>query len=100
MVSALRRLGVFLFCLGAIAVVTALVPVGLAVVDEKKEQAWLAIAMVGGLLVVSGLVMDWLGTQVIRESPAAVLQPDSRPPTMRISSKPAGPKGYREDLMA
>ncbi len=101
MASALRRLGVFLFCLGAIALVVGLVPVGLALVNEKKEQTWLAVSVVGGLLVVCGLVMDWLGSQTIRESqtqPQAV--EDVRPPAMRISASPKGSKGYREDLMA
>lgn len=104
MASALRRLGVFLFCLGAVAVVVGLVPVGLSVVEAKKDQLWLAVAMVGGLLVVSGLVMDWLGAQSIRES-QAVSQPvmemnQPNPPSLKLSSSPKGPKGYREDLMA
>lgn len=104
MASALRRLGVFLFCFGAIAVVVGLVPVGLAVVDQRKEQTWLAVSVVGGLLVVCGLVMDFLGSQTIRESQQ---QPTSKttfeepkPPAMRLSASPKGTKGYREDLMA
>ncbi len=103
MASALRRLGVFLFCLGAIALVVGLVPVGLAMVNEKKEQTWLAVSVVGGLLVVCGLVMDWLGSQTIREAEPAAPQKaveDVRPPAMRISASPKGSKGYREDLMA
>ncbi len=102
MASALRRLGVFLFCLGAIAVVVGLVPVGLALVNEKKEQTWLAIAVVGGLLVVCGLVMDFLGSQTIRENQPAIKPngEESKPPAMRLSASPKSGKGYREDLMA
>ena len=101
MASALRRLGVFLFCLGAIALVVGLVPVGLALVNEKKEQTWLAVSVVGGLLVVCGLVMDWLGSQTIRETQTTTQEvEDVRPPAMRISASPKGSKGYREDLMA
>jgi len=101
MASALRRLGVFLFCLGAIALVVGLVPVGLALVNEKKEQTWLAVSVVGGLLVVCGLVMDWLGSQTIRETQTTTQAvEDVRPPAMRISASPKGSKGYREDLMA
>ena len=104
MASALRRLGVFLFCFGAIAVVVGLVPVGLAVVDQKKEQTWLAVSVVGGLLVVCGLVMDFLGSQTIRENQQQALGKttleESKPPAMRLSASPKGTKGYREDLMA
>jgi uncharacterized membrane protein len=109
MPSALRRLGVFLFCFGGLAVVVALVPVTVAWVSNTTEQTWVAIAMVGGLLVISGLVMDWLGSQAIRdqeprepklsgEHAFPVIPPT--PPAMRLSSKPKGAKGYREDLMA
>src|SRR5688500_14434172 len=100
MPSALRRLGVFLFCLGGLAVVVALVPVTGAWANDK-EQTWLAIAMVGGLLVISGLVMDWLGSQAIRDqqsNPQQSVIP--QPPAMRLSSAAKGAKGYREDLMA
>jgi hypothetical protein len=110
MASALRRLGVFLFCFGAIAVVAGLVPVSLALASEKREQTWLAVAMIGGLLVVCGLVMDFLGSQAVRDQqvqqqastgvPVAGQYEDPRPPTMRLSSAPKGAKGYREDLMA
>lgn len=100
MASALRRLGVFLFCFGAIAVVVGLVPVGLAMVNEKKEQTWLAIAVVGGLLVVCGLVMDFLGSQTIREAQQTVKMDEPKPPTMKLSTTPKGGKGFREDLMA
>jgi Na+/melibiose symporter-like transporter len=108
MASALRRLGVFLFCLGGIAVVVGLVPVGLALAgDVQREQTWLAVAVVGGLLVVCGLVMDFLGSQAVRESlqqqASVAMRPtadDPRPPTMKLSSAPKGGKGYREDLMA
>jgi hypothetical protein len=103
MASALRRLGVFLFCFGAIAVVVGLVPVGLAVVDQKKEQTWLAVSVVGGLLVVCGLVMDFLGSQTIREGQQAgskTTLEEPKPPAMRLSASPKGTKGYREDLMA
>ncbi len=101
MATALRRLGVFLFCLGAIAVVVALIPVMLVMVEKKNEQICLAISIVGGLLVISGLVIDWLGSQLANDRKAEVVQqPESRPPTMKISSKPAGSRGYREDLMA
>ena len=105
MPSALRRLGVFLFCLGGLAVVVALVPVTVAWANDK-EQTWLAIAMVGGLLVISGLVMDWLGSQAIRDQQSSGSAEHSFPvvptvpPAMRLSSKPKGAKGYREDLMA
>ncbi|HEY0007226.1 MAG TPA: hypothetical protein VGB55_00755 [Tepidisphaeraceae bacterium] len=104
MPSALRRLGVFLFCIGVIAVVVGLLPIAGAWIDKKQEQAWLAAAIMGGLLVVSGLVMDWLGTQAIREAEAEPVAKDEaknfRPPGLKLSSKPAGAKGYREDLMA
>ncbi len=100
MASALRRLGVFLFCFGAIAVVVGLVPVGLAMVSEKKEQTWLAVSVVGGLLVVCGLVMDFLGSQTIREAQQTTKTEDPKPPTMKLSTTPKGGKGYREDLMA
>jgi uncharacterized membrane protein len=105
MPSALRRLGVFLFCIGVIAVVAGLLPVAGAWVEKSHEQAWLAAAIMGGLLVVSGLVMDWLGTQAIRDTepavpPAKEEAKDFRPPGLKLSSKPAGSKGYREDLMA
>lgn len=104
MASALRRLGVFLFCLGSVAVVIGLLPIGLAWVDQQMEQTWLAVVVVGGLLVVCGLVMDFLGSQAIREhqqTPNAVtLENEPKPPTMRLSASPKGNKGYREDLMA
>lgn len=104
MASALRRLGVFLFCLGGLAVVIGLVPIGLAWADHQMEQTWLAVAVVGGLLVVCGLVMDFLGSQAIREhqqtTNAVMLEDEPRPPAMRLSASPKGKKGYREDLMA
>lgn len=104
MASALRRLGVFLFCLGCLAVVIGLVPIGLALVDQQMEQTWLAVSVVGGLLVVCGLVMDFLGSQTIREQQqtgnAVMLEDDPKPPAMRLSASPKGNKGYREDLMA
>ncbi len=105
MPAAIRRLGVFLFCLGAICVVAALTPVAGEWFDRRTQQAWLAGAMVGGLMVISGLVMDWLGTQALRDQqpliPATKLgSAEVKPPAMRLSSRPAGNKGYREDLMA
>ncbi|MGN6505415.1 MAG: hypothetical protein ACTHM6_07625 [Tepidisphaeraceae bacterium] len=99
MPSAIRKLGTFLFCVGCLAVVAGLVPVATIQVDGKRQQFWLAAAVVGGLLMVSGLVMDWLGSQAIRDQ-APVQVTDVRPPAMRLSSRPAGGKGYREDLMA
>lgn len=106
MPAAIRRLGVFLFCLGAICVVAALTPVAGEWFDRQTQQGWLAGAMVGGLMAISGLVMDFLGSQAIRDqqmTPAKAAKsptPDMKPPTMRLSSRPAGNKGYREDLMA
>ncbi|GIW76762.1 MAG: hypothetical protein KatS3mg104_1825 [Phycisphaerae bacterium] len=104
MASALRRLGVFLFCLGGLTVVIGLVPIGLAWVDQQMEQTLLAVAVVGGLLVVCGLVMDFLGSQAVRERQqtgnAVTLENEPKPPTMRLSASPKGKKGYQEDLMA
>lgn len=104
MASALRRLGVFLFCLGGLAVVIGLVPIGLAWVDQQMEQTLLAVAVVGGLLVVCGLVMDFLGSQAVRERQqtgnAVMLENEPKPPTIRLSASPRGNKGYQEDLMA
>ena len=99
MPSAIRRLGIFFFCVGCLAVVIGLVPVAAVQVEAKRQQYWLAAAVVGGLLMVSGLVMDWLGSQAVRDQ-SAVQVSDVRPPAMRLSSRPAGGKGYREDLMA
>ena len=109
MPSALRRLGVFLFCFGGLAVVVALTPVAGALVGARQEQVQWAAALVGGLMAVSGLVMDWLGSQAIRDEARqaqtvqqAVPQQGSAvtPPAMRLSSSPKTGKGYREDLMA
>ena len=108
MPSALRRLGIFLFCFGGIAVVAGLVPVAGAWVSAKQEQVQFAAAMVGGLMAVSGLVMDFLGNQAIREQSQ---QPPQRhektpqglpatPPAIRLSASPKQGDGYREDLMA
>jgi len=105
MPAAIRRLGIFLFCVGCVAVVTGLVPLAVDSVDGKRQQVWLAVCVVGGLVAVSGLVMDWLGSQAIRDQQVSrVNNPgvrgDIQPPAMRLSSRPAGNKGYREDLMA
>jgi hypothetical protein len=113
MPSALRRLGVFLFCFGGLAVVVALTPVAAALVGARQEQVQWAAALVGGLMAVSGLVMDWLGSQAIRDEAQNAGGPPSpvqnannpqaslaNPPAMRLSSSPKTGKGYREDLMA
>ena len=103
MPSALRRLGIFLFCFGGLAVVAGLVPVAGAWVSAKQEQVQYAAAMVGGLMAVSGLVMDWLGSQAIRDSQQMPQQQQAitpTPPAMRLSASPKTGKGYREDLMA
>jgi hypothetical protein len=102
MPAALKRLGMFLFCFGGLAVVAGLVPVAGAWVSPKQEQVQFAAAMVGGLMAVSGLVMDWLGSQAIREhqTPPPQQANPSAPPAMRLSASPKQGKGYREDLMA
>jgi len=109
MPSAIRRLGTFLFCLGCMAVVVALGLKAGGWMDVKMQQLLLASAMVGALLAASGLVMDWLGTHAVRDQ-QSVNRPtgavssgrtsDVKPPPMRLSGRPAGAKGYREDLMA
>ena len=120
MSSALRRLGIFLFCLGGIVVVVALVPILAAWLRPRQEQVAWAGVMVGGLMAVSGLVADWLGSAALRDEaqkaqppvrplraageqddPAGVLpQPPPGPPPMRLSASPKSGSGYREDLMA
>jgi hypothetical protein len=105
MPAAIRRLGIFLFCVGCVAVVVGVIPLVAESGDEKHHQVWLAICLMGGLVSVSGLVMDWLGSQAIRDQQnvrikSPVVRNDTKPPAMRLSSRPAGNKGYREDLMA
>jgi len=99
----LRSLGSILFLMGGLAVV---VGVAGAWRFEGQEQASLAFALVGGLAMIGGIVADWLGVNPTgRDQPAAPVMPErakpvERPPAMRLSSRPAGGKGYREDLMA
>lgn len=103
MPTAIRKLGTLLFVVGCIAVIAGLVPIAAGRVDEQQQQAWLAAAVVGGLLAVSGLVTDWLGNQAVRDqSPGndgKSGRGDGRPPAMRLSDRPAG-RGFRDDLMA
>ncbi|MGC4030183.1 MAG: hypothetical protein QM754_00335 [Tepidisphaeraceae bacterium] len=100
MPTALRKLGTLLFVIGCLAVVVGLGPVAAGRADEKQQQAWLAAAVVGGLMLISGLVTDWLGSQAVRDQ-SKTNEPggDVRPPSMRLSGRATG-KGYREDLMA
>ena len=107
MPAAIRKLGTLLFVIGCIAVIAGLSPVAAGRVDEKQQQAWLAAAVVGGLLLASGLVTDWLGSQAVREQSRGGSGSDPggggaggpRPPSMRLSNRPTG-RGFREDLMA
>ena len=92
----LRSLGSSLFLMGGIAVVTGIFG---AWRYEGQEQASLAFALVGGLGMIAGLAADWLGVNPARQVQPAK-QPVLPPPAMRLSSRPAGGKGYREDLMA
>jgi hypothetical protein len=100
MPTAIRKLGTFLFCIGCIAVIAGLVPIAAGRVDGRQQQMWLAIAIIGGLLAVSGLVTDWLGSQAVRDQqPAMESGGDVRAPSMRLSNRPTG-RGFRDDLMA
>ena len=100
MPTAIRKLGTILFVIGCLAVIVGLVPIAAGRVDEKQQQLWLAAAMVGGLLTVSGLVTDWLGSQAVRDQHiGGDSGGDNRPPSMRLSNRPTG-RGFREDLMA
>ena len=110
MPTAIRKLGTILFCVGCIAVIAGLAPIAVGRVDGRQQQVCLAIAVVGGLLVVSGLVTDWLGNHAVRDQqagngggdggggPGRTLG-DGRPPAMRLSGRSTG-RGFREDLMA
>ena len=93
MPTAIRKLGTFLFVIGCIAVIAGLVPVAAGRVDGKVQQVLLAAAVVGGLLVVSGLVTDWLGSQAVRDQASAdegLTVGGSRPPSMRLSGPHPG----------
>jgi len=107
----LRSLGSILFLMGGLAVVVGLVGAWRFEGQEQASQAQLslAFALLGGLAMVGGIVADWLGVnpthrdQPTAPRPNAALErakPVERPPAMRLSSRPAGGKGYREDLMA
>ncbi|HEX8324913.1 MAG TPA: hypothetical protein VF595_13490 [Tepidisphaeraceae bacterium] len=103
MPTAIRKLGTILFVVGCLAVIAGLAPIAAGRVDERQQQAWLAAAVVGALLAVSGLVTDWLGSQAVREQSAGDSglggRGDVRPPAMRLSNRPTG-RGFRDDLMA
>lgn len=108
MPTAIRKLGTILFVIGALAVIVGLSPVATGRVEGRSQQVCLAIAVVGALLAVSGLVTDWLGSHAVREHEAAAGASgdqqrgafgESRPPSMRLSNRPTG-RGFREDLMA
>ena len=108
MPTAIRKLGTILFCVGCLAVVAGLVPIAVGRGDGRQQQVCLAIAVVGALMAVSGLVTDWLGSHAVREHQAAMNAGggdgcsglgDGRPPAMRLSGRPTG-RGFREDLMA
>lgn len=105
MPTAIRKLGTILFVVGCIAVIAGLGPIVAGRVDEKVQQNWFAAAVVGGLLAVSGLVTDWLGSQAVRDQSGSdggaggSGRGDGRPPSMRLSNRPTG-RGFRDDLMA
>lgn len=98
MPTAIRKLGTILFVIGCLAVIAGLAPIVAGRVDEKQQQAWFAAAVVGGLLLASGLVTDWLGSQAVRDQSGGD-GGDVRPPSMRLSNRPTG-RGFRDDLMA
>ena len=106
----LRSLGSILFLMGGLAVVVGIFGAWRSEGQEQtaQAQASLAFALAGGLAMVGGIVADWLGVNPTHrdamgntpvEQPA-VAKPVAPPPAMRLSSRPAGGKGYREDLMA
>lgn len=99
MPDAVRKLGMFMFVVGAVIVVGALAPVMLALVDRRDEQPYMTLGMVGGLVTLCGLALNWLGSQSAPAPTESAPGAEVRPPTLRLSSRLAG-QGREEDLMA
>lgn len=97
----LRSLGSILFLMGGIAVITGVFGAWRYEGQEASAaQASLAFALVGGLAMIAGIVADWLGVNPTHRDQPTAAKSLAPPPAMRLSSRPAGGKGYREDLMA